>query len=168
MLFITGVAWLVADQLKNSPTGELWQAVGADLLMVHGGTAMIMLMMLGALISAACAAFLARQKEPYCGHRDVRIQRGLGRYGLRIVLLGRRHSAHLDERRSYRRRNLSTHRACHPHCRGPTEVDELMAATILWPPGMTRPYSRPRKDVVWIRRVMANHASFDLVLSFRC
>lgn len=50
MLFITGVAWLVADQLKNSPTGELWQAVGADLLMVHGGTAMIMLMMLGALI----------------------------------------------------------------------------------------------------------------------
>ncbi len=50
MLFITGVAWLVADQLKDSPTGELWQAVGADLLMVHGGTAMIMLMMLGALI----------------------------------------------------------------------------------------------------------------------
>ncbi len=40
-----------------------------------------------------------------------------------------------------------------------------MAATILWPPGMTRPYSRPRKDVVWIRRVMANHASFAIWFS---
>jgi hypothetical protein len=49
-LFITGVAWLLADQLKDSPTGEVWQAIGANLLMVHGGGAMVMLIMLGALI----------------------------------------------------------------------------------------------------------------------
>ena len=49
-LFVTGAAWLAADALKDGPTGDAWQEIGADLLMVHGGAAMAMLMVLGALI----------------------------------------------------------------------------------------------------------------------
>lgn len=48
-LFVTGAAWLVADALKDTPSGEAWQAVAADLLMIHGGAAMVMLMIFGAL-----------------------------------------------------------------------------------------------------------------------
>ena len=50
MLFITGVAWWVADALKESPNGDLWQTIAANLLMLHGGAAMVTLMLLGALI----------------------------------------------------------------------------------------------------------------------
>jgi cytochrome c biogenesis protein CcdA len=49
LLFVTGAAWLAADQLKDSPEGELWQAVAANMLMIHGGAAMLMLLLLGAL-----------------------------------------------------------------------------------------------------------------------
>jgi hypothetical protein len=50
ILFVTGAAWLAADQLKQSPDGEFWQAAIANLLMIHGGAAMIMLLLLGGLI----------------------------------------------------------------------------------------------------------------------
>lgn len=50
LLLVTGVAWLAADRLKDSADGEAWQAVAADLLMAHGGLAMVTLMMLGALV----------------------------------------------------------------------------------------------------------------------
>jgi len=49
-LFVTGIAWLVVDQLKNASSGEELQAAAANLLMLHGGAAMITLMLLGALI----------------------------------------------------------------------------------------------------------------------
>ena len=49
-LFVTGAAWLAADALKDGPSGDAWQEIGANLLMVHGGAAMAMLMVLGALI----------------------------------------------------------------------------------------------------------------------
>jgi hypothetical protein len=49
LLFVSGAAWLLADQLKDGTSGELWQAVGANLLMIHGGTAMATLLLLGAL-----------------------------------------------------------------------------------------------------------------------
>jgi hypothetical protein len=49
LLVLTGAVWLVADQLKDSPDGELWQRVSATTLMVHGGVAMITLLLLGAL-----------------------------------------------------------------------------------------------------------------------
>jgi hypothetical protein len=49
-LIVTGAAWLAADQLKDTESGEFWQAVGADMLMLHGGCAMIALVLLGALI----------------------------------------------------------------------------------------------------------------------
>ena len=49
LLFATGAAWLIADQLKDLPSGEFWQAATANLLMVHGGAAMATLLLLGAL-----------------------------------------------------------------------------------------------------------------------
>ena len=48
-LFVTGAAWLVANALKEGAVAELWQLVAADLLMLHGGAAMGMLMLFGAL-----------------------------------------------------------------------------------------------------------------------
>jgi hypothetical protein len=50
ILFLSGAVWLVADSLKDGANGELWQQVAAMLLMTHGGSAMITLLMLGALI----------------------------------------------------------------------------------------------------------------------
>ena len=49
-LLVTGAIWLVADQLKTSENGEMWQAIAANTLMLHGMTAMIALVLLGALI----------------------------------------------------------------------------------------------------------------------
>jgi hypothetical protein len=49
MLFASGAAWVVADQMKESTNGEIWQQAAAYLLMVHGGAAMVTLMLLGAL-----------------------------------------------------------------------------------------------------------------------
>jgi len=49
-LFATGAIWLVADQFKASENGEAWQAIAATTLMLHGTTAMIALVLLGALI----------------------------------------------------------------------------------------------------------------------
>jgi hypothetical protein len=49
VLFASGAAWLVADQMKESANGEIWQQAAAYLLMVHGGAAMLTLMLLGAL-----------------------------------------------------------------------------------------------------------------------
>jgi hypothetical protein len=49
VLFATGAGWLIADQMKETPSGEIWQESAAYLLMLHGGAAMITLMLLGAL-----------------------------------------------------------------------------------------------------------------------
>jgi hypothetical protein len=49
-LFVTGAAWLVADAWKDPDGGEIWQTVAANLLMLHGGAAMVTLMFLGALV----------------------------------------------------------------------------------------------------------------------
>jgi hypothetical protein len=50
VLFVTGTVWLVADTLKDSPSGEFWQAVSAGLLTIHGGATMVTLLLLGGLI----------------------------------------------------------------------------------------------------------------------
>jgi hypothetical protein len=50
ILFLTGGVWLIADGLKDSANGEFWQQIAATLLMTHGGSAMVTLMMLGALV----------------------------------------------------------------------------------------------------------------------
>ena len=49
VLFVSGAAWLVADRMKESSEAEIWQQAAATLLMVHGGAAMVTLMLLGAL-----------------------------------------------------------------------------------------------------------------------
>ncbi len=49
-LLLTGAAWLVADAWKDPEGSEIWQAIAANLLMLHGGAAMLTLMFLGALI----------------------------------------------------------------------------------------------------------------------
>jgi len=50
VLFVTGAAWLAADAMKDGASGERWQAIAANLLMVHGGAAMAVLLLLGALV----------------------------------------------------------------------------------------------------------------------
>ena len=50
LLLLTGAAWLVADWQKDQSSDEFWQQSIAWLLMVHGGTAMAALLLLGALI----------------------------------------------------------------------------------------------------------------------
>jgi hypothetical protein len=49
VLFATGGAWLLADALKASSAGESWQTLAANLLMVHGGAAMVVLFLFGVL-----------------------------------------------------------------------------------------------------------------------
>jgi hypothetical protein len=49
-LFLTGAGWLVADWQKNISSDEIWQQTAANLLMVHGGAAMVTLVLLGVLI----------------------------------------------------------------------------------------------------------------------
>jgi protein-S-isoprenylcysteine O-methyltransferase Ste14 len=48
VLLITGAGWLLADAWKEN--ADVWQDVAANLLMVHGGAAMVALMLLGALV----------------------------------------------------------------------------------------------------------------------
>jgi len=50
VLFLTGAGWLVADWQKEISSEEIWQQSVAYLLMVHGGAAMVTLLLLGALI----------------------------------------------------------------------------------------------------------------------
>jgi hypothetical protein len=49
-LLLTGLGWLVADWQKEVSSDEIWQQSIAYFLMVHGGTAMVTLLLLGALI----------------------------------------------------------------------------------------------------------------------
>lgn len=50
VLLLTGAGWLVADWQKNIAADEIWQQAAATMLMVHGGAAMLALLLLGALI----------------------------------------------------------------------------------------------------------------------
>lgn len=51
LLFVTGVAWLLLDRRWTADSGDTWQAASAYLLMVHGGAAMSLLLLLGAVVS---------------------------------------------------------------------------------------------------------------------
>lgn len=50
LLFLTGAGWFAADWQKEGVNGETWQQIAAYLLMLHGGGAMLALLVLGALI----------------------------------------------------------------------------------------------------------------------
>ena len=49
-LALTAIGWLVADWQKDISTDEIWQQLAANMLMLHGGVAMLALLLLGALI----------------------------------------------------------------------------------------------------------------------
>jgi small-conductance mechanosensitive channel len=51
LLFVSGAFWLLADQMKSSADAdsEMWQQASAFALSLHGGAAMVTLMLLGAL-----------------------------------------------------------------------------------------------------------------------
>src|SRR5262245_34342287 len=51
LLFVSGAVWIYADQMKNNTEmdTDMWQQVAAFLLSLHGGAAMVTLMLLGAL-----------------------------------------------------------------------------------------------------------------------
>jgi 4-amino-4-deoxy-L-arabinose transferase-like glycosyltransferase len=50
VLFVTGAAWLPMERLRQDPAAEPWNKGAAYLLMLHGGAAMLMLVLIGALI----------------------------------------------------------------------------------------------------------------------
>jgi hypothetical protein len=50
LLFLSGGTWFAADRLKDALAGDLWQEVAVNALMVHGGTAMLALIIIGALL----------------------------------------------------------------------------------------------------------------------
>lgn len=50
VLFLTGAGWLVADWQKNISDNDIWQQAVSYMLMVHGGAAMVTLVLLGYLI----------------------------------------------------------------------------------------------------------------------
>jgi len=49
-LSATGAIWIIADTLKTPDGEELWQLIGANMLMLHGLAAMIALVLMGAMI----------------------------------------------------------------------------------------------------------------------
>jgi hypothetical protein len=52
VLFGTGAAWIAIDRVKDvGPTADAWQDAAAWLLMLHGGAAMLFLLLLGALVA---------------------------------------------------------------------------------------------------------------------
>src|SRR5262249_48294869 len=63
-LFLSGILWVFADGLKDSTEGEMWQAISANLLMIHGGAGMLTPMPLGGLVPVPCfKAWGAREKR---------------------------------------------------------------------------------------------------------
>src|SRR5262249_21749001 len=51
LLFASGALWIYADLMKNHPEAdsEMWHQAAASLLSLHGGAAMVTMMLLGAL-----------------------------------------------------------------------------------------------------------------------
>ena len=66
-LFVTGAAWLVVDRLKDTPAGDMWQSISADLLMLHGGLTMVTLMLFGALFPLHIRLSWQRRKNRTTG-----------------------------------------------------------------------------------------------------
>ena len=50
VLTISGAVWLVADWRKDPLEADLWQDIAPKMLMLHGGAAMVTLLLLGALV----------------------------------------------------------------------------------------------------------------------
>jgi hypothetical protein len=79
LLFSTGMIWLLADRFKEGASGELWQQTAAYALTVHGGTTMVTLMLLGALIPSHIQRAWRAKKNRVTGIASVAV------YGFLIV-----------------------------------------------------------------------------------
>ena len=101
VLFVTGAVWLVADRLKDSAS-EFWQQAAATLLMLHGGGAMITLMMLGALVPVHMRYGWRSRKNLVTGITVVDRERRPHRHRVRPLLSRIGSRAPVDERRAYR------------------------------------------------------------------
>jgi hypothetical protein len=66
-LAVTGIAWLLVDRLKPIDLTEAWQRIAANLLMLHGGAAMLMLLLLGAIVPMHVAVAWQRGKNRVTG-----------------------------------------------------------------------------------------------------
>ena len=66
--------WLLADQLKELASGEFWQEATANLLMVHGGAAMVTLLLLGALFPSHVARAWRSRLNPRLGRDNGPLQ----------------------------------------------------------------------------------------------
>ncbi len=64
---LTGAGWLVADWQKDVSSDEIWQQSIAYLLMLHGGTAMAALLLLGALIPVHVIRSWRSRKNRFSG-----------------------------------------------------------------------------------------------------
>ena len=124
LLFATGAAWLLADQLKDSADGEFWQATIANVLMVHGGVAMLTLLLLGALFPIHIARAWRGRLNRVSGSIMVILQRRADLNRVRPLLFGRRDSASLGERRAHRGRFCTPGAHCLPHLAGPAAIEE--------------------------------------------
>jgi hypothetical protein len=49
ILTLSGLVWLVADWRRDPLEPDFWQDIAPKMLMLHGGTAMVTLLLLGAL-----------------------------------------------------------------------------------------------------------------------
>jgi hypothetical protein len=68
VLTLTGAAWFVADWQKDlSATDEIWQQIAANMLMLHGGAAMLALLLLGALIPVHLSRAWRARKNRFSG-----------------------------------------------------------------------------------------------------
>ena len=119
LLFATGAAWLLADQLKDSADGEFWQATIANVLMVHGGVAMLTLLLLGALFPIHIARAWRGRLNRVSGSIMVTLQRRADPNRVRPLLFGRRDAAPLGERRAHRGRFCTPGAHCLPHLAWP-------------------------------------------------
>jgi hypothetical protein len=105
VLFVTGALWLFADQMKVAVgTSETWQAMAANLLMVHGGAAMITLMFLGALVPPAHTLGLAQPAQSRHRNSHGIFQRCACCDRIRALLHGIGGVSTVDEHHSHRLR----------------------------------------------------------------
>ena len=126
VLFVTGAVWLIADALKESANGEFWQVVSADLLMVHGGAAMVTLVLLGALIPVHIQRAWRDRAESADRDNHGDIEHLTHRNRLRALLRRVRRASRLDKRRAYRCRIYLSRSACHPRIDRPAPVERGM------------------------------------------
>lgn len=77
-LLASGAAWLLIDRFKDAPgLSEWWQPTAPLLLMVHGGAAMLMLILFGALLHLHILAAWRQRRNLATGMAMLAVMAGL-------------------------------------------------------------------------------------------